>query len=167
MISIQITDLKYFMNILLLKEAFDSFYLEEATIKTAQTFHIDGHINHDFYTKEELEELPAKAEELSSFKELRPIIFSLIKGNHTPLFFKFVLHASSPYVKKLVAKNELELEGDKLPSLLLNIKYDGSKLICTTGTFFSTFTLDKTVEKLWDSTLKSSFGMLSIPFEEL
>lgn len=167
MISIQITDLKYFMNTLLLKESFDTFYLEQATIKTAQTYHIDGHINHDFYTKEELEDLPANAGELSSFKELRPIIFSLIKGNHTPLFFKFVLHTSSSYVTKLITKNGLELEDNKLPALILTIKYDGSKLICTTGTFFSTFTMDKTIEHLWDTALKSSFGMLSIPFEEL
>lgn len=75
MIAIQITDLKYFMNTLLLKEAFDSFLLEEATIKTAQTYIIDGHINQDFYTKEELENFPAGSLKLTSFKEMRPFFF--------------------------------------------------------------------------------------------
>ena len=52
MIAIEITDLKIFMNTLLLKETFDTFYLEEATLKTAQTFVIDGHLNKEFYTKD-------------------------------------------------------------------------------------------------------------------
>lgn len=167
MIAIQITDLKYFMNTLLLKEAFDSFLLEEATIKTAQTYIIDGHINQDFYTKEELENFPAGSRELTSFKEMRPFFFSLIKGSHSPLYFKFVLHASASYMQKLLQKNELSLEETSLKSLLLTIKYDGTKAVCTTGTDFLTFTMDKSADRIWDSALKASFQSLGIAFEEL
>ena len=49
MISIEITGIKDFMNKLLGSEAFDSFYLEEATIVTFNTFVIDGHTVNSFY----------------------------------------------------------------------------------------------------------------------
>ena len=49
MISIEITGIKDFMNKLLGSEAFDSFYLEEATIVPFNTFTIDGHSVLSFY----------------------------------------------------------------------------------------------------------------------
>ena len=167
MIAIEITDLKNFMNTLLLKETFDTFYLEEATLKTAQTFVIDGHLNKDFYTKEELENSQLTNQEFSSYGSLRPFIFSLVKGNHTPLYFKFVLHTSTIYIQKLLQKNNLTPEELQLKSLVLNIKYDGTKLICTTGTAYHTFVMDKTVDTIWDKALKASFSSMGITFEEL
>jgi len=167
MTAIQITDLKLFMNILLTREAFDSFLLEEATIRTGQTFLIDGHINSEFYTKEELENDPLLRQEFSSFANLRPVCYSLIKGSHTPLHFKFVLHASDTYVRKLLGRHGTTPEAANLKSLILTIRYDGSHAVCTSGTAYHTFVMDKTIDSIWDSALKSSFDSLGIAFEEL
>ena len=52
----RISDLKNFMNKLLLSDHFDYFLLEEGTIVTANTYRIDGHVQKDFYTKEEQED---------------------------------------------------------------------------------------------------------------
>lgn len=41
------------MNHLLVADTFDPFLLEEATISTALTVTIDGHINKDFYPADE------------------------------------------------------------------------------------------------------------------
>ena len=49
MIALQITSMKNFMNHLLVADTFDPFLLEEATVSTALTVTIDGHINKDFY----------------------------------------------------------------------------------------------------------------------
>ena len=49
MIALQITSMKQFMNELLTGDAFDIFLLEEATLSTAITTTIDGHVNVDFY----------------------------------------------------------------------------------------------------------------------
>ena len=57
MISLQIEDIKSFMNKLLLKPDFDAFLLVEGTITTCNTFHIDGEIKPGYYTKEEEEAL--------------------------------------------------------------------------------------------------------------
>ena len=167
MISIDITDIRLFMNTLLLKETSDTFLLEEATLKTAQTFIIDGHINKDFYTKEELENTLIANQEFSSYGSLRPFVLSLVKGNHTPLYFKFVLHAGESYMRKLLQKQQLTPEDLQLKSLILNIKYDGAKLVCTTGTAYHTFVMDKTADNIWDKALKASFQSMGIAFEEL
>ena len=50
MIALQITSMKNFMNHLLVADTFDPFLLEEATVSTALTVTIDGHINKDFYS---------------------------------------------------------------------------------------------------------------------
>lgn len=167
MIAIEITDLKLFMNHLLLKGTFDSFLLEEGTLKTAQTFFIDGHLNLDFYTKEELENSPLAKQEFSSYASLRPLILSLVKGNHTPLYFKFVLHAGEAYMGKLLQKHQLTPEALQLKALILTIRYDGTNLVCTTGTAYHTFVMDKTADIIWDQALKASFQSMGISFEEL
>lgn len=53
MIALQITSMKNFMNHLLVADTFDPFLLEEATVSTALTVTIDGHINKDFYPADE------------------------------------------------------------------------------------------------------------------
>lgn len=55
MISLHILDIKNFMAQLLLRESFDRFYLAEATINTFASFYMDGHLQKDYYTSEELE----------------------------------------------------------------------------------------------------------------
>ena len=83
----KISDLKNFMNKLLLSEGFDYFLLEEGTIITYNSFQIDGRIQTDFYTKEEQEVSSLCSYDFSLWKEMRPLCFQLIKGKRTPLSF--------------------------------------------------------------------------------
>lgn len=53
MISFQMEDVKAFMNKLLLSQTFDAFHVVEGSIITYSTFHFDGHLHPDYYTKEE------------------------------------------------------------------------------------------------------------------
>ena len=55
MISFQMEDVKAFMNKLLLSQTFDAFHVVEGSIITYSTFHFDGHLHPDYYTKEEQE----------------------------------------------------------------------------------------------------------------
>lgn len=167
MIAIKINDLKHFMNLLLMKETFDSFLLVEATIQTAQTFYIDGRMNKDFYTKEELENNPAYSQEFSSFAQIRPVCCSLVRGTHTPLHMKFVLHASAGYVRALLQKHHLPPDDATLKALILTIRYDGSQAVITTGCAYHTFVPDKTIDSIWDHALKASFESLGIAYDEL
>ena len=46
------------------------------------------------------------------------------------------------------------------------IGIDGSRIICVTGTSFKTFTLDKTLEHLWDEMITNFLHQKGIPFEQ-
>ena len=98
--SISIKDVKVFMSHLLVKNSFDNFLIEEATITTFNTFTIDGHIVKDFYSPEEYDALDSK--ELSYWRTIKPICYDLIKGNKTPLRFKFILKADDTLVSKII-----------------------------------------------------------------
>ena len=78
MIALKAEDVKTFTSKLFLKEDFDSFLVKEVNIVTYNNFTIDGHIRQGYYTNEELEE--NRIESFSSWKVLRPVCFSLIKG---------------------------------------------------------------------------------------
>ena len=81
----QIKFTKPFMNILLASEGFDAFLVEEVSITTFNTFHIDGHIVKEFYNKDELTENDSVVPSLSAWSTIRPICFQLIKGKN-PLY---------------------------------------------------------------------------------
>ena len=130
MTALEIHSTKNFMKHLLSGDTFDIFLLEEAVISTANTYTIDGHINLDFYPPEERSP-EAVPYEFRPWAELKGLCFDLIKGKYTPLFFKFVLHLMPLNTSRLTQDAD---NADKLKALILNIRYDGNKILLTTGT---------------------------------
>lgn len=164
MIALQITSMKQFMNQLLVTDAFDPFLLEEAVIGTACTFSIDGHVNADFYGEEAATEMPY---EFRPWSELKGLCFDLIKGKRTPLFFRFVLHLMPEKAAALLEKGGCDVEPSQVKALVLNIRYDGSKAVLTTGTAFHTFLLSKEPDAIWDRAMRQYLDKKGIPYEEL
>jgi hypothetical protein len=169
MIALQIKSMKNFMGALLGSSQFEPFLVEEVTITTFNTFNIDCHIVKEFFTKEELEafEPNGRSLEFSSWKEVRPVCFDLIKGKKTPVSFKIVLVASRELIEKIAANPECGVAANLIRCLVLNIRYEGGKATCITGTSFTTFVMDKSVENLWDSYVKQMFSEFGIDFEEV
>lgn len=164
MLAIQITSVKSFMNQLLAGDTFDIFLLEEAVISTANTYTIDGHINTDFYPTEERESI---TDEFQLWSELKGLCFNLIKGRHTPLYFKFVLHLKPEKADTLLSKEHSSVDSSQVRGLILTIKYEGSKVILTTGTSYHTFVMDKEPDRIWDKAIVKYLSGKGIPFEEL
>ena len=164
MIALQITSMKQFMSELLTGEAFDIFLLEEATLSTAITTTIDGHVNVDFYPIAERtpELLPY---EYQPWSEIKSLCFDLIKGKRTPLYFQFVLQLKPDKMKAMLEKEKLSLKEAPLKSLVLTIKYDGGKAVLTTGSSYQTFVMDKTADVVWDRQLSKYLAMKGIQFE--
>ncbi|WP_099466496.1 DUF5721 family protein [Konateibacter massiliensis] len=165
MISLQIIDVKDFMSKLLISDTFNKFLLSEATITTYNTFTIDGHINKDFYSTEELEEKDLTGQEMSYWEILKPVCFELIKGKKTPLGFKIVFLLSPANVEKLLSQSNISLSPNDVNGLFLNIKYSNNSLSCITGTSIKVFSLDKTLEYEWDSMVQKFFKAHEIAFE--
>lgn len=150
MVSLQITDVKTFMNKLLLSDYFDAFYLSEAAFVTFSTFHIDGKLNTDYYSREELEEQQMTSQDCCIWKQVRPFCLDLIRGKHTPLKFKIVFRLSPANTEKLLKQADIPLTVKDIDGLFLNIHFQNGSLTCTTGTVLRIFTMDKTLDHVWD-----------------
>lgn len=149
------------MQHLLLKPTFDSFSLIEGEITTYNTFRVDGFIHKKFY-----EDAPAK--EYSSWGDLREFCFQIIRGKRTPLNFRFILSLPKEDFSAFLANHEISsLCPSDIQGLYLNLKYDGTNLQCITGTSLNIFTMDKTLENIWDNYAKDFFLKQEIDFEYL
>lgn len=153
------------MSKLLISDVFNKFLLSEATITTSNTYTIDGHLNKEFYTAEELEANNLTEQTISSWETLKPFCFEVIKGKKTPLNFKIVFLLSSANVARLLEQSGISLTANDINGLFLNIKYSNNVLQCITGTSLKLFTLDKSLENEWDSMIQKFFKAHEIPFE--
>lgn len=168
MIALEIKNIKEFMNHFLGSEAFDSFYLEEASITTYNTFIIDGHTVNAFFDGTDSHGAPmVNPGPFSLWKQMRPICFSLIKGNRSPVSFKFVLHAGDRYLERLKASPKTLVNASHIKALAVNIRFENNVLKCITGTSYDTFIMDKTIDNIWDSDFVSSLTAMGIRFELL
>lgn len=163
----RISDLKNFMNKLLLTDSFDYFLLEEGTIVTANAFQIDGHIQKDFYTKEEQEDGVLCPYAFSRWKDMRPFCFQLIKGKRTPLSFKFVLLLLPEHMERILTDGDFHDHGNLVKSFTLTVKYDGSHVTLITGLSTASFLMDKTPEQLWDQAFFKFLNNKQIVWEEI
>lgn len=164
MVACQIKDIKQFMNILLNSETFDSFSLEQCRIITGYTLEIDGRSVPEYY--EGTDEKPDRLLEFISWRDIRPLVFGQMKGKLTPVSFQFTLHADADYTKRLIARHALSIDASTVKCLFVNIRYEHGRLLCITGTAFTTFVADKELDRLWDITFKKSLDTLHIDFEE-
>lgn len=163
MIALQIADIKTFMKKLLLSETFDRFLLLEGSITTFNTFHIDGALQKSYYTQEEQDRIGERS--LSFWAEVRPFCLELIKGKKTPLSFRFTFQLSPSNVEKLLSQTGISIPADQVRGLLMNLRYNGQQLSCTTGTSLAVFTLDKKLDHAWDDMVQKYFRQQGIPFE--
>ncbi len=161
MIALEIISMKNFMTHLLSGDTFDIFLLEEATISTANTYTIDGHMNTDFYPPEERDKVHIPYV-FRPWSEVKSLCFDLIKGKYTPLFFKFVLQLKPEQTQALIGA-----DNDQVKALVLNIRYDGNKALLTTGTSYHTFVMTKEADLAWDNFLCKYLSDKEIGYEKL
>ena len=161
MIALKIVDVKKFMEKLLVSPMFDHFYVFSADIKVSVTWHLDGSINKDYYSSDELEIMNDRTYILWS--EVKHHIFNMIKGKRTPSNLKIVFMLANEPLQKY-AEN-LNLAYEHISALFLNIKFDHSGLTIITGASQKTFSLDRALEQEWDQTLKQFLQTNDIEFE--
>lgn len=166
MIALQINNVKDFMSKLLASDTFDHYLLAEASVTTFNTFFIDGRQNKDFYSEEEWEDTSLRPYEFSCWKDMRTLIFNLIKGKHVPVSFKFVLHLVPEQVAALLENSDVTVPFSEIKALALNIKYDSTGLSIISGTSLRTFLPDKSADLFWDKYTKLFLTQADIDYEE-
>ncbi|MCD8018089.1 MAG: DUF5721 family protein [Clostridiales bacterium] len=151
MISLSIIDIKNFMAHLLSKDTFDRFYLVEASIKKEISYHIDGHLNMDFFDTGEGDK-PDRSYCL--WKDTRPLVYAILKGKRLPLGCKIVLGLPKATVAFLIKESQGSFREEDIDGIYLNILYDPTSLTLTTGISYRTFSLDKSLEQNVDDHIK-------------
>lgn len=164
MISLKIPEVKPFMAKLLMNTTFDQFLLREMELQTFTGFTVTGQLNEAFFTKEELEERGENR--FALWNEVKPIAFTMIKGNKTPLSLKIVFQLPSSQCEDLINRLGGRLRLEEVGGLYLNVRFDKGELRIITGTAIKTFTLDKTLEQEWDAQVKNILKESGIVFEE-
>lgn len=163
----RLKDVKKFMGRLLGTDTFAPFLLAEAVITTYNTFVIDGHMVKEFFTGDIHDDGVLPPYEFSQWTDMRSLCFDLIKGKRTPVNFKLTLHLKPELVSEILASGDTLVTLSDLKAFVLNIKYDGSALTCTTATAFYTFFPDKTPDRLWDEYVLQFLTEKEIDFEEV
>lgn len=131
MIALQIENVKDFMTCLFQGDMFDKFLVNGCEIKTFVNFETDGKKNHSWYDTGEDER---REEAFVRWKELKPAIFSLIRGKKTP-------------AKMNISMCHYMADGDMGS---LRIQFEDDKLFVFTGYMQQNFTLDKGKQQQWD-----------------
>lgn len=148
------------MKHLLLAETFDHFLFIEGEITTFSKFSIDGYLQKSFFEDTEQPNV-----EFSFWKQIRDYCFSIIKGKQTPLNFKFIFSLSPENTARLITQNQLDFHPEDVQGLYLNIRFDGTDLLCITGTSLKTFSMDRSLEQAWDKMVQKFFIQKEIAFE--
>jgi len=162
-IALSIVNVKEFMNILLIGETFDGFYVGESEITTFTQFKIGGRLSEDYFTSDELEALDRRTH--CYWSEVKPMAFQLIKGKKLPVKFKIIFELSMKNREWLINHHHIQVPESDIGGLYLNIKYENKQVKCITGVSFNSFILDKSLEQMWDQTVQQFFKQKNIEFE--
>lgn len=165
--SLRITAVGNFMKKLLSSDCFDMFLMSSAVLNMASGWTADGHLNKDFYTKEEWEDPEIRPYDLIEWAQMRPVFHELIRGKKAPASFTFVLQLKPDLAKELPDHYHVESSGGFVDALVLTIRYEHSTLTCLSGISMKTFTTDKTVPELWDRYILEFMNRRDISYELL
>ncbi|MDF2821266.1 MAG: hypothetical protein K0R15_1707 [Clostridiales bacterium] len=161
MISIKVLDVKKFMEKLFIGPMFDNFLILSGDVKASISWHIEGDINNDYYSSDELEIINERKYALWS--EIKPVVFNIIKGKKTPSYLKIVFMLSDENITSFATS--IGILPSDVGGIFLNIKYDSSGLNIITGSSQKTFSLDKTLEQQWDQATKKLLFKNEVSFE--
>ena len=168
MIALHITDTKKMMQSLLHSSSFDSFSMQEVSIIKDISFFLEGRQNPGYYSQEDYDRRPElRTRTFAGWGEYRSQIASFLQGDKTPLSFKFVLQAPESYLQKLLTNPDFTADPSLVKALILTFRYENGVLTCLTGTAFTTFVLDKSLDGLWDLAIRKSLENMQIRYEEM
>ena len=164
--AFEIKNTKEFMAKLLASEAFDDFLMLETKLTMATQYVLDGHLQKDFFDTDEWEEQKYAVIEWS---KMRPTVFSLIKGTHTPVRFQISMQMKPDKVQKMLQSDEQELAAlnNLVSGFYVNIRFENGKVQLVTAVDYKTFTMDKTAEQVYDRFIMTFLTGLGIDFDEI
>lgn len=150
------------MGKLLKGDSFDSFLLKEGFLRTNMEFRFQGKQFLEYFEAKEQEQI---TQEYVFWKEVKPFVFELMKGKRTPLAFSFTLFLTKEQMKEVLRRESVSV-GEDNPTLFLQIRFEHGIGRIITGTARNVFTLDRTLEEVWDLEVKRLLHQMEIVVEE-
>lgn len=131
MIVLKIENVKEFMSRLFAGDMFDRFHVRDCDVTTFVTFCVEGKLHGEWLDSDER---PEDTMEFVLWKQLKPIVFSLIKGKKPPGSMRLDF---CHYMKN----------GDVGS---IRVQYEKEELLLYTGYMERNFSLDKGSAEEWD-----------------
>lgn len=150
------------MGRLLKSDFFDNFLLKEGFLRTNMEFRFQGKQFPEYFDTKEQEQL---TQEYVFWKEVKPFVFELIKGKRTPLAFSFSLFLTKEQTKELLLREAVAI-GEDNPTLFFQIRFEHGIGRIITGTARNIFSLDRTLEEVWDEEVKHLLHQMDIVVEQ-
>ena len=163
MLSLVFHDLKKMTALLFTENSFDRFLLKSASLSAMLSVTISGEKDPDFFSEEEREK--EMQESFVRYETVRPLLFSLIKGKRPPLSFRIILITDKNTTNSLKVKSGFS--GAEATSLSMNFSFKNGVLTLSSGVSYSGFTLDKSLEALWDQTIRNFLDQKDVTYEAL
>lgn len=164
MLALTIEDKKKFTHELLVGDLFDRFLCCKVVLHHNVDYVIDGHYNLSFFDTEEQE---AKKQQIyASWAELKPIVFQIIKGKRLPEGFQIVLAASTESIEKLLGKCPSTIKLHQVEGLYVNLYYKNEALTLTTGSSYTVFTMDNSLDQLFKDAVVKLIRSKNIVFRD-
>ena len=102
--SIEILDIKNFMQLLFQTDTLDNYQFVSANLQTDMFYTLDGHINTDFFNEEELNNIFLTGNMYLPWYIAKEKVFLLIKGKKTPSQLKIVLRANPKQMQEFLSQ---------------------------------------------------------------
>lgn len=153
MVTLTLSNVKDFMNRLLLTPTFDDWGFQGAEVIALTQYSIAGTLNSRYLS--EAERASRKTEGLL-FSEVRKVLASIIKAGRTPSLMKMVLVCP---VSLLDGHTSIGAE-----SYLMTIHFQDGVLKVTGGISMRVFSMDRSDAQFWDAHFPKVLSRLQIAF---
>ena len=80
--------------------------------------------------------------------------------------FSIILKLPKAATEQFLTARKSQWFPEQVGGLFLNIHYENQHLSCVTGLSLNQFTLDKTLEREWDESIRTFLRKEELPFEE-
>ena len=161
--AIEIDNVKKMVEMLLSSDFFGEMLLYKAEVRGAYDISMDGNINPDFFDSDDL---AVHEKEISegyvTWANSRNLFYQALRGKNLPISFNITLIVPKSDNEKILKKYNENIDVSDLSSLSLNVIYDREKMIVTSGTSMKFFTMDRSIEMIWDDIVQNTFNNLEI-----
>ena len=161
--AIEIDNVKKMVEMLLSSDFFGEMLLYKAEVRGAYDISMDGNINPDFFDSDDLAFHEKEISEgYVTWANSRNLFYQALRGKNLPISFNITLIVPKSDNEKILKKYNENIDVSDLSSLSLNVIYDREKMIVTSGTSMKFFTMDRSIEMIWDDIVQNTFNNLEI-----